>query len=220
MSDFSSFLSDPIRKYILQHSTRDDLVLGALKAETQKQERPDMQISLEQAQFMTLLVKSIGAKKTLDIGTFTGASALAVAKGIPDDGIVMSFELNPKMVEIAQTFWRSAGVSERIKPVIGPALDGLDLLLAKGDAETFDFSFIDADKPNYDGYYERSLRLVRRGGLIAIDNVLWAGRVADPSNQEENTLIIRELNQKIYQDTRVLPCMLPIGDGLTLALKV
>lgn len=178
-----------------------------------------MQISPEQGQFMRLLIEILGAKKTLDIGTFTGYSALCVALSLPKDGKVIACDTNVEWTNMAQQCWGEAGVSHKIDLKLAPALQTLDKLLEDGERNTFDFAFIDADKQNYISYYERSLALLRTGGLIAIDNVLWGGQVADPAIHDSDTVIIRELNAKLLMDDRVTISMLTIGDGLTLARK-
>jgi len=179
-----------------------------------------MQISPEQGQFMALLVQLMGAKKTLEVGVFTGYSSLIVALALPPSGKVVACDVSEEYTAIARRYWQQAGVADKIDLHIAPAMDTLDRLLANGEAETFDFAFIDADKSSYDGYYERALQLVRPGGLIAIDNVLWSGRVADPKVQDNRTKTIRALNQKLHQDSRITLSLVPIADGLTLALKL
>jgi caffeoyl-CoA O-methyltransferase len=178
-----------------------------------------MQISPEQGHFMGLLMKILHAKKTLDIGTFTGYSALAVALALPKDGKVVAFDLNEEWTTTAREYWQKAGIAEKIDLKLGPAQESLQQLIDQGQSGSFDFAFIDADKANYDTYYEQSLQLVRPGGIIAIDNVLWDGKVADPAIHDESTLAIRNLNTKLLNDKRVIISMLPVGDGLTLALR-
>jgi caffeoyl-CoA O-methyltransferase len=178
-----------------------------------------MQISPEQGQFMALLMEILQARKTLDIGTFTGYSSLAVALALPHDGRVVAFDVSDEWTSIARKFWQKAGVANKIKLMLGPATESLDQLIAAGERNTYDFAFIDADKSNYDQYYEQALQLVKTGGIIAIDNVLWSGKVADPSITDESTTSIRDLNSKLMRDERVTISMLPIGDGLTLARK-
>ncbi len=178
-----------------------------------------MQIAPEQGQFMALLIQLIGATKTLEIGVFTGYSSLCVALALPPTGKIVACDVSEEYTAIARRYWQKAGVTDKIDLRLAPALETLDQLLASGQAETFDFAFIDADKENYDHYYERSLQLVRPGGLIAIDNVLWFGQVADPQVQDNNTLALRALNDKLHHDERVTLSLVPIGDGLTLALK-
>ncbi|WP_026734494.1 class I SAM-dependent methyltransferase [Fischerella sp. PCC 9605] len=205
--------------YLLSVSLREPEVLSKLRQETAQHPMAAMQIAPEQGQFMALLVKLIGAKKTLDIGVFTGYSSLVVALALPPDGKVIACDVDEEPTSIARRYWQQAGVANKIDLHIAPALETLEKLLAAGEAETFDFAFIDADKSNYDNYYELALQLVRRGGLIAIDNVLWSGQVADPQVQDNRTKKIRALNQKLHQDQRVTISMLPIADGLTLAMK-
>ncbi|MFO0545804.1 MAG: O-methyltransferase, partial [Pseudanabaena sp.] len=173
----------------------------------------------EQGQLMALLIQLIGAKKTLEVGVFTGYSSLSVALALPEDGKVIACDVSEEYTSIARRYWEKAEVTHKIDLHIAPAIQTLDRLLTEGQANTFDFAFIDADKENYDGYYERSLQLVRQGGLIAIDNVLWSGRVIDPEFQDADTLAIRALNEKLHQDERISLSLLPVSDGLTLALK-
>lgn len=168
---------------------------------------------------MALLVELMGAKKTLDIGVFTGYSSLVVALALPPDGKVVACDLSEEYTAIARRYWQQAGVAHKVELHIAPALDTLDRLIAAGEAGTFDFAFIDADKNNYGNYYERSLQLLRPGGLIAIDNVLQSGRVAAPQEQDKITNSIRAFNQKLHQDPRITMSLVPIADGLTLALK-
>jgi predicted O-methyltransferase YrrM len=178
-----------------------------------------MQISPEQGQFMALLVQLMGAKKTLEIGVFTGYSALAVALALPVDGKVIACDISEEYTAIAKDFWGRAGVSEKIDLRIAPALETLEKLIAEGETGSFDLAFIDADKRSYENYYERALTLLRPGGLILIDNVLWSGKVTDPTITDKQTQAIREFNQKIHQDSRISLSVMAIADGLTLALK-
>ncbi|MCF2150106.1 class I SAM-dependent methyltransferase [Desmonostoc muscorum LEGE 12446] len=212
-------LDNQLYNYLLSVSLREPEILGKLRQETASHPRGTMQISPEQGQFMRLLVQLIGAKKTLEVGVFTGYSSLSVALALPDDGKIIAADVSEEFTAIARRYWQEAGVAHKIDLHLAPALETLDHLLATGQAETFDFAFIDADKENYDGYYERSLQLVRPGGLIAIDNVLWSGQVADPQFQDESTQSIRALNEKLHDDERVTLSLVPIADGLTLALK-
>ena len=168
---------------------------------------------------MALLVQLLSARKTLEVGVFTGYSALCVALALPEEGKVVACDISEEYTAIARQFWQEAGVADKIDLRIAPALETLDHLLAEGQANSFDFAFIDADKSNYGNYYERSLQLVRPGGLIAIDNVLWSGRVADPQVDDNRTAAIRAFNQHLHQDQRVSLSLVPIADGLTLALK-
>ena len=219
MSNKTLGLDDRLYNYLLSVSLREPEILAELRQETAQQPMSQMQIAPEQGQFMALLVQLMGAKKTLDVGVFTGYSSLVVALALPPDGQLIACDVSQEYTAIARRYWQQAGVSHKIDLRIAPALDTLDGLLAAGQANTFDFAFIDADKSNYDNYYERALQLVRSGGLIAIDNVLWSGQVADPDVQDNRTQQIRQLNQKLQQDERVLLSVVPIADGLTLALK-
>ncbi|MEH2450914.1 class I SAM-dependent methyltransferase [Nostoc sp.] len=212
-------LDNQLYNYLLSVSLREPEILLKLRQETANHPRSGMQISPEQGQFMRLLVQLIGAKKTLEVGVFTGYSSLSVALALPDDGKIIAADVSEEFTAIARRYWQEAGVADKIDLRLAPGLETLDTLLATGQAETFDFAFIDADKENYDGYYERSLQLVRPGGLIAIDNVLWSGQVADPQNQDERTQALRALNQKLHHDERVTLSLVPIADGLTLAIK-
>lgn len=219
MSDYTLNLTPSVYQYLLKNSLREPEVLERLREQTHKMSMAQMQISPEQGQFMRLLIEMMQAKKTLEIGVFTGYSTLSVALGLPENGKIVACDINIEWTKIAKKFWEMAGVTNKIDLRLAPALDTLHTLIDQGEANTFDFSFIDADKANYDAYYEMSLKLLRPGGVIAIDNVLWDGDVADPNNQEKNTLAIRELNAKVHHDERVSMSMLPIGDGLTLARK-
>ncbi|MBD2165238.1 class I SAM-dependent methyltransferase [Calothrix membranacea FACHB-236] len=219
MSTRTLGLNEQLYTYLLSVSLREPEILQRLRQETASHPSGNMQISPEQGQFMRLLVQLIGAKKTLEVGVFTGYSSLSVALALPADGKIIACDVSEEYTAIARLYWQEAGVSDKIDLRLAPALATLDQLLATGQANTFDFAFIDADKVNYDGYYERALQLIRPGGLIAIDNVLWSGRVANPEIQNESTQAIRILNQKLHNDERVTLSLLPIGDGLTLALK-
>jgi len=212
-------LTNQLYDYLLSNSLREPELLAQLRQETAQHPMAQMQIAPEQGQFMALLVQLMGAKKTLEVGVFTGYSALVVALALPADGKVVACDVSEEYTAIARHYWQAAGVADKIELRIGPAVDTLDQLLAAGQAETFDFAFIDADKSNYWNYYERSLQLLRPGGLIAIDNVLWSGRVADPQVQDNRTESIRAFNAKLHQDQRITLSLVPIADGLTLALK-
>jgi len=205
--------------YLLAASLRDDRLLRRLRAETQRLPMGMMQISPEQGQFMALLVELLGVKTALEIGTFTGYSSLSVARALPEDGRLLCCDVSEEYTRIARKYWLEAGVAHKITLELGPALATLDRLIAEGRAESFDFAFIDADKGNYRNYYERCMTLVRPGGLIAIDNVLWSGRVADPKRQDADTKTIRAFNARLKRDARVSLSMLPLGDGVSLALK-
>ncbi len=219
MSNETIGLSDQLYNYLLSVSLREPEILSKLRQETASHPMRSMQIAPEQGQFMALLVQLIGAKKTLEVGVFTGYSALVVALALPPDGKVVACDVSEEYASVARRYWQEAGVADKIDLHIAPALETLDRLLESGQAGTFDFAFIDADKSNYDGYYERSLKLVKTGGLIAIDNVFWKGQVADPTVQDNRTEKIRALNQKLHTDSRISLSMVPIGDGLTLARK-
>ena len=213
-------LGDRLYEYLLSVSLREAEVLTRLRQETSQHPASIMQISPDQGQFMALLIKLLGAKKTLDIGVFTGYSSLVVALALPESGKVVACDRDPRATAIARRYWHEAGVEHKIDLRLAPALNTLDKLIEEGHGGSFDFAFIDADKRNYDNYYERGLTLVRPGGIVAIDNVLWFGSVADPEDTDKRTIAIREFNQKLHQDTRVEITMLSIADGLTLALKL
>jgi predicted O-methyltransferase YrrM len=219
MTKKSLGLSDELNTYLLASSLREPQVLQKLRQETAEHPMSQMQISPEQGQFMALLMQLTGAKKTLEVGVFTGYSSLWVALALPADGRVVACDVSEEYTTIARRYWQLAGVADKIDLHIAPALETLDRLLTEGHANSFDFAFIDADKSSYDAYYERSLQLVRVGGLIAIDNMLWSGQVADPTVQDARTNAIRALTQKIHQDDRVYPSLVPIADGLMLALR-
>ena len=210
---------DRTYEYLVNNSVREIEVGRQLREETQKLAQAQMQIGPDQGQFLQLLVQLLKAKKTIEIGVFTGYSSLWVALGLPDDGRIIACDVSEEYTAIARRYWKLAGVDQKIDLRLGPALKTVDELIEKGGAGTFDFIFIDADKTNYDNYYERSLVLLRQGGLIAIDNTIWSGKVADPNVQDADTVAIRRLNERLSRDERVTVSMLTIGDGLTLALK-
>jgi predicted O-methyltransferase YrrM len=212
-------LDPKLYDYLLAVSVREPAVLAALREETSKLPGAGMQISPEQGQFMRLLVELLGAQRTLEVGVFTGYSSLCVALALPADGELVACDVSAEYTAIARRYWQQAGVEGRIRLELRPALETLDRLVASGAGGSFDFAFIDADKDNYLAYYERALTLLRRGGLIAIDNVLWGGSVADPEDQKPSTLAIRALNARLRDDERVSASLVPIGDGLFLARK-
>lgn len=212
-------LEKKLYDYLQSVSLREPEILTQLRQETAQHPMGRMQIAPEQGQFIALLLQLMGAKKTLEVGVFTGYSSLVVALALPPEGKVVACDVSEEYTTIARRYWQQAGVADKIDLHIAPALETLERLLAAGQAGTFDFAFIDADKSNYDGYYSLSLQLVRPGGLIAIDNVLWSGRVADPQVQDNRTKKMRALNHKLHQDLRVTLSLVPIADGLTLALK-
>ena len=198
---------------------REPEILKELRQATSQLPMANMQIAPEQGQFMALLVQLTGARKILEIGVFTGYSSLALALALPPQGRVLGCEISAEYAAIARQFWQKAGVSEKIDVLLGPAVTSLEQLLANGEQESFDLAFIDANKSDYDQYYELSLQLVRPGGLILSDNVLWYGKVADETVQDKATQAMRNLNAKLHQDPRISLSLVPIGDGLTLALK-
>ena len=208
----------PLYDYILAHSLREQPAQTALREATAAHPHAVMQIGPEQGQFMALLVRLIGARRTIEIGVFTGYSALCVALALPDDGYVLACDVSDDYTRIGRPFWQQAGVAHKIDLRLAPARQTLDARLAAGEAGTFDFAFIDADKPAYADYYERCLELVRPGGLIAIDNTLWSGDVARRATSA-NTAALQALNDKLAHDERIDVSLLPIGDGLTLARK-
>jgi predicted O-methyltransferase YrrM len=213
-------LSDPLLDYISRLGMHEDADLAALRKETASHPWAQMQIGPEQGHLMALLVRLLGARKCLEVGVFTGYSAMVVAKAMGSGGKVVALDVSEEFTAIARRHWAKAGVSSLIDLRLRPAAESLKALVAAKESDTFDFAFIDADKANYDVYYEYALKLVRRGGLIAIDNVLWSGKVVDPTDQTADTVAIRALNQKIHDDSRVDAALLPIGDGLTLALRL
>ena len=212
-------LPDNVYEYLVAHSVRDNPIKRRLREETAKLPLGMMQIGADQGQFMGLLAELIGARRALEIGTFTGYSSLCVAEAMGPQGRMICCDISEEFTSIARRYWREAGVADRIDLRLGPGTETLDKLLATGEAGKFDFAFIDADKTNYDAYYERALKLVRAGGLIAIDNVLWGGDVANPQDKSDDTVAIRRLNDKLAKDDRVTLAMVSIGDGLTLARK-
>ena len=212
-------LDDGLYDYLLSVSLREPDVLTRLRAETDRGPRAGMQISPEQGQFMALLVQMMGARYTLEVGVFTGYSALSVALALPEDGRIVACDISEEWTAVARRYWREAGVEGKIDLRLAPAMETLDALIEDGRVGAFDFAFIDADKESYAGYYERALSLVRSGGLIAVDNTLWSGKVADSGDDSADTLALRALNETLLHDERVSLSMLPVGDGLTLALK-
>jgi len=206
-------------EYLLKVSTRESELKSELREETAALPNGRMQISPDQGQFMALLAKLVGAKRTIEIGTFTGYSAWCVAEALPSDGRLVACDTSEEWTSIGRSYWVKSGVSEKIDLRIGPALDTLGDLLDEEGPESYDFAFIDADKANYDNYYEKCLQLVRIGGLIVVDNALWGGQVMDDSYQDEDTVALRNLNEKIRDDQRVDASLLSIGDGLYLARK-
>ena len=211
-------LDDALYDYVLAHSLREHPAQVALREATKDHPHAGMQIGPEQGQFMALLARILGARRAIEIGVFTGYSALTVALALPDGGYLLACDVSDEYTRIGKPYWQAAGVAHRIDLRIGPALQTLDARLAAGEAGAYDFAFIDADKTAYDAYYERCLELVRQGGVIAIDNVLWSGSVARPAKTDD-TAALQALNDKLHRDERVDLSLLPIGDGLTLARK-
>ena len=219
MSNRTIVLNDALYEYMLSVSLREPDVLSRLREETAKMPQHNMQISPEQGQFMALLVELTGARKCLEVGTFTGYSALSVALALPEDGQIVACDISEEFTSLAKPYWLEAGVAGKIDLRLGPALETLDALIADGEGGAFDFAFIDADKVNYQGYFQRALDLTRTGGLILVDNVLWSGAVADPARNDDDTEAIRAFNLALADDPRISLSLVPIGDGLTLARK-
>ncbi|MCK6512144.1 class I SAM-dependent methyltransferase [Myxococcota bacterium] len=219
MSNRTLALDDRLFSYFLQHSLRETALQRSLREETALLPMARMQIAPEQGQLMGFLVELTGARKIVEVGTFTGYSALSMALALPEDGQLWACDVSEEWTDIARRYWADAGVAHKMTLRLAPAVETLQGLLDAGQAGTFDMAFIDADKSNYDAYYELCLRLLRRGGLLLVDNVLWGGSVADPNDQEVDTLAIRALNAKIHDDDRVSMSLLPIADGLTLVRK-
>jgi caffeoyl-CoA O-methyltransferase len=220
MANRTTVMTDPLYEYVLSVSVREPEVLRDLRAETAKLSEAGMQIGPDQGQFMSLLIKLIGAKRTLEVGTFTGYSALAVALALPPDGRVIACDVSEEWTSIGRRYWQRAGVAHKIDLRIAPGKETLAKLVAdSSQLNSFDFVFIDADKTNYGAYYDYCIQLVRPGGLIAIDNVLWGGNIADPSDQKPDTVAIRELSARLYKDERVDVSLVPVGDGVMLARK-
>jgi caffeoyl-CoA O-methyltransferase len=210
-------LPDNVYAYLLRWGVHEAPVLARLREETDSHPRRQMQIGPEQGQLLRLLVELTGARRCLEIGTFTGYSSLSVALALPPDGSIVCCDISEEFTSVARRYWQEAGVAGKVDLRIGPAVDTLDALLADGGEGTFDLAFIDADKGNYPNYWDRCLRLVRRGGVIAVDNVLWSGAVADPSDQSADTAAIRTLNERVHGDDRVTAVTLPVADGMTIA---
>jgi len=219
MTRRSITLTDSLHDYLLSVSLREPELLARLRQETAALQESRMQIGPEQGQFMAFLLRLMGAKRCLEIGVFTGYSSLVTALALPEGGRIVACDVSEEWTAIARRYWREAGVEEKIELRLGPALDTLDQLLGGGEAGRFDFAFIDADKENYLRYYERVLPLLRKGGLIVVDNVLWSGRVVDPEVADADTVALRHFNDSLHHDERVDLSLVPIGDGLTLARK-
>lgn len=219
MSVATIAMTEALHGYLLKTTLREPELLQRLRQETAALPSGGMQISPEQGQLMGLLIELIAARRTLEVGVFTGYSSTVVALALPADGKLVACDVSEEWTSVARRYWREAGVEGKVELHVAPALQTLDGLLAAGQADSFDFAFIDADKTGYDAYYERCLRLLRAGGLLAVDNTLWSGAVADETDQREATRAIRALNVKIAADARVSASLIPIGDGLYLARK-
>jgi predicted O-methyltransferase YrrM len=211
-------LDDALYRYVLDHSLREHPAQSALRRATAGHPHAMMQISPDQGQLMALLVRLIGARRAIEVGVFTGYSALSVALALPDDGTLLACDISDEYTRIGKPHWQAAGVAHKIDLQLAPALQTLEARLGAGEAGTFDFAFIDADKRGYDAYYERCLQLLRTGGLIVIDNTLWSGAVARPA-KDEDTAALQALNDKLLGDERIDLSLLAIGDGVTLARK-
>lgn len=214
-----TLMTDALYEYSLSVGLREPALFRELRDETGKLADGEMQIAPEQGPLLAMLVQMLGAKRCLEVGTFTGYSSLWVASVLPADGKLICCDVSEEFTALARKYWAKAGVASKIDLRLAPALETLNQLLAQGSAGQFDYVFIDADKANYDGYYEACLKLVRPGGLIVIDNTLWDGKVANPQVNDPDTVAIRALNQKLHGDSRVSLSFLPFADGLTLALK-
>lgn len=212
-------IAGTLADYVDRNWLREDLLKRRLREETAKTPRAGMQISAHQGQQIGLLARAIGARRAVEVGTFTGYSSLCIAEALPEDGKLWCCDISEQWTAVARRYWKEAGLDRRIELTIGPALGTLDRLLAQGFAGQLDLAFIDADKEEYDAYYERCLELVRRGGLVLIDNVLWGGSVADPADNDADTKAIRALNAKLKTDERVELGLFAVGDGMTCTLK-
>ncbi len=220
MSGKTLNLSDELYDYLLSVSVHESGLLTRLREETARDDLTRrMQITPDQGRFMAFIAELIGAKRAIEIGVSTGYSSLVTAMALPDDGYIVACDISQEWTSIAERYWKEAGVSQKIDLRIAPALETLKKLIAEGQDNTFDFAFIDADKTNYENYYESCLRLLRVGGVIILDNVLWGGAVIDKNDNDEDTRAIRAINEKIYNDKRVSMTMLPVADGLTLVMK-
>ena len=219
MSRNSLRIDDALEAYLAVLLPEELPVLARLRQETSRLEAAAMQIGRDQGRFMTLMLCCLGARRTIEVGVFTGYSTLITALALPDTGRIVACDISRQWTEIALRYWREAGVADKIDLRIGPAADTLNAMLAGGNGESYDFAFIDADKTGYDGYYESCLALLRPGGVIAIDNALWGGSVANSAKNSEDTQAIRALNEKVSRDPRVEAYLAPVGDGVHLAWK-
>jgi predicted O-methyltransferase YrrM len=211
-------IDENLFRYVQAHAAREHPAQAALREATRLHPQAGMQIGPDQGQFLALLVRLLGARRVVEVGTFTGYSALSVALALPEDGHLLACDVSDEFTRIGRPFWAQAGVAHKIELVLAPALQTLDARLAAGDAGSCDFAFIDADKSHYDAYYERCLQLLRPGGLIALDNMLWGGSVARPAS-DADTRALQALNDKLQRDERIDHALLTVGDGLALARK-
>jgi predicted O-methyltransferase YrrM len=212
-------LPDDLQDYLLDVGVREPQVLRELREETARLPERDMQIAPEQGALMALLVELTGARRAIEVGTFTGYSSTRIALSLPPDGSLVCCDISREWTDVARGYWERAGVAGKIELRLGPAMDTLDALLAEGQAETFDFAFLDADKDRYPEYSDRLLALLRPGGLLAIDNVFWGGEVTQPNDADASVTAIRAMNRALADDERVTLAVVPIADGLTLARK-
>ena len=219
MSRRSLGLSDALHAYLLRTGVREPPLLSRLREETARDPMARMQIAPEQGRFMELLVSILGTRRAIEVGTFTGYSALWIARALPPDGLLVCCDISETWTRVARRYWAEAGLDDRIRLHLAPALETLDGLLAQGEAGSFDFAFIDADKKGYAAYFERCLRLLRPGGVVAVDNVFWDGAVVDETAADEDTQAIRAFNERLAADDRVALSVVPVGDGLALARK-
>lgn len=213
-------VNDAVYGYLIENSLREADVLVRLREATMSQPRADFQIPPEEGQFLQVLTRALGFRRAIEVGVFTGYSSLCVALAMPPEGRIVACDVSEEFMSIAMRYWEQAGVARKFEVCLGPAIDTLDSMIRAGQSGTYDFVFIDADKNNYINYYERAVSLVRPGGLIAVDNTLWYGFVADSTNMDPDTMAIRKLNRHILEDDRVQSSLVPIADGLTLALKL
>lgn len=219
MSNRTIKITDELYQYMLDVSVRESGILRRLRQETARMSSANMQSSPEQGRLLALLVQLLGARRCIEIGVFTGYSSLSVALALPDDGRIVACDVNEDYTAVARRYWREAGVEHKVILKLAPAMKTLDKLIAADEERQYDFAYIDADKTNYAEYYERVLKLLRPGGLIAVDNTLWGGGVVDDGDHSDSTVAIRAFNAKLFADERIDLSLVPIGDGLTLARK-
>ena len=219
MTSKSIGLPDDVYDYVLAHGVREPAILARLREETAAHPMAQMQIEPLQGAIFRLLVELLDAQSYVEVGTFTGYSSLAVALAMPSDGRLVCCDVSEEYTSVARRYWAEAGVADRVELRIGPGVESLDALLAEGRENTFDLAFIDADKKSYPDYYERCVRLLRPGGVVALDNVLWGGEIADMAKQDRDTLALRAVNELVRDDERVTEVLLPVADGMTLARK-